>query len=109
MNFLRKMFGRSRDEIWRQLSAEIDGRFEERPWMRDKVEGSHGPWTVTLDKAEVSSGKTREIYTRMRAPFVNPQGFRFTIYRKGFSSDLGEWLGMQDVEVGLLGESEPIE
>ena len=39
-------------------------------------------------------------YTRMRAPYVNPEGFRFTIYRKGFFSDLGKLLGMQDIEVG---------
>src|SRR4029078_2118248 len=38
-------------------------------------------------------------YTRMRAPYVNPEGFRFTIYRKGFFSDLGKLLGMQDIEV----------
>ena len=36
----------------------------------------------------------------MRAPYVNPDGFRFKVYRKGFFSDLGKMLGMQDVEVG---------
>ena len=39
-------------------------------------------------------------YTRMRAPYVNPEGFRFTIYRKGIFSDLGKLLGMQDIDVG---------
>ena len=36
----------------------------------------------------------------MRAPYVNPEGFRFTIYRKSLFSDLGKLLGMQDIEVG---------
>ena len=36
----------------------------------------------------------------MRAPYVNPEGFRFTIYRKGIFSELGKLLGMQDIEVG---------
>jgi hypothetical protein len=36
----------------------------------------------------------------MRAPYVNPEGFRFTIYRKGLFSELGKLLGMQDIEVG---------
>ena len=31
---------------------------------------------------------------------VNAEGFRFTIYRRGFFSDLGKLLGMQDIEVG---------
>ena len=38
-------------------------------------------------------------YTRMRAPYINPEGFRFTIYRKSIFSDLGKFLGMQDIEV----------
>jgi hypothetical protein len=36
----------------------------------------------------------------MRAPYVNKDGFRFTIYRKSIFSGLGKALGMQDVEVG---------
>jgi hypothetical protein len=36
----------------------------------------------------------------MRAPFVDPEGFRFTVYRKGIFSDIGKWFGMQDLEIG---------
>jgi hypothetical protein len=36
----------------------------------------------------------------MRAPYVNPDGFRFTIYRKGFFSELAKLFGMQDIEIG---------
>ena len=36
----------------------------------------------------------------MRAPYVNPDGFHFNIYRKGIFSDIGKWMGMQDVTVG---------
>jgi hypothetical protein len=36
----------------------------------------------------------------MRTPYVNSDGFRFTICRKGLFSDLGKLLGMQDIEVG---------
>lgn len=36
----------------------------------------------------------------MRAPLVNPDGFRFTVYRKGLLTGLGKLLGMQDIEVG---------
>ena len=38
--------------------------------------------------------------TRLRAPYINPEGFRFTIYRKNLFSELGKLLGMQDIEVG---------
>ena len=40
------------------------------------------------------------VFTRLRAPYVNPDHFRFTIYRRGFFSDIAKWLGMKDIEVG---------
>lgn len=101
MTFLRTMFGPSREEIWRQFCAQtgysyVDGGF----WKSDKVEATHGQWTVTLDLYRVSTGKSSVTYTRMRAPYVNPDGFRFTIYRKSIFTGMGKWFGMQDVTVG---------
>jgi hypothetical protein len=101
MAILRKLFGPSREEVWRQLSAAVGGEYLDGGWWKqDKVEVRHGEWIVTLDVYVVSNGKSSQTYTRMRAPYVNLEGFRFTIYRHGFFSDIGKWLGMQDVEVG---------
>jgi hypothetical protein len=55
---------------------------------------------VTLDTYTVHTGHAHFTYTRMRAPYVNPEGLRFTVYRKGLFSELGKLLGMQDIEVG---------
>jgi len=101
MGVVRRMFGPSQKEIWRQLSEDIhatyvDGGF----WKGDKVQASHGQWTVTLDKYVVSTGKVTVVYTRMRAPYVNPDGFRFRVYRRGIFSNIGKFMGMQDVEIG---------
>ena len=41
-----------------------------------------------------------KVITRVRAPYVNPDHFRFTIYRRGLFSEIAKRLGMQDVEVG---------
>ena len=71
-------FGPSKDEVWQRLA----------------------PWTVALDTDTESSGESSVTYTRVRAPCVNPHGFRFTVYRKGFLSEFGKPLGMQDIEVG---------
>jgi hypothetical protein len=101
MGPLRAWFGPSREEVWRQLSTEIEGRYVEGGFLKtDKVEVEHGPWIVTLDTYTVSTGKATIIYTRIRAPYVNPDSFRFTIYRKGLFSDIGKLLGMQDIEIG---------
>jgi hypothetical protein len=94
-------FGPSKEEAWRQLCLEIGAEFVEGGfWKGSKVQAQVGPWTVTLDTYTVSTGESSETYTRIRAPYVNPDGFRFTIYRKGFFSELGKLLGIQDIEVG---------
>ena len=101
MSFMRSLFGPSTEEIWRQLCAEIGAQYVEGGfWKGNKVRATHGPWTITLDTYTVSDGKTSVAYTRMRAPFVDPEGFRFTVYRRGVFSDIGKWLGMQDIEIG---------
>ena len=101
MAILRKIFGPSKKEIWSKLSEEVGGKFIERGFFKDsKIEIQHGEWTITLDTYTVSTGKSSTTYTRIRAPYVNKGGFRFTIYRKTFFSDIGKMLGMQDVEVG---------
>ena len=93
-------FGPSKDEVWRQLSQEIGAEFVEGGfWKGGKVQAQVGPWTVTLDMG-TSDEDGESPATRLRAPYINPEGFRFTIYRKGFFSDLGKLLGMQDIEVG---------
>lgn len=114
MSFLRAIFGPSREEIWRQLSAEIGACYVEGGfWKGDKVEARCGNWTITLDTytetqnhsstnadGSTFSNQTTTTCTRMRAPYVNKDGFRFTIYPRSIFSFIGKWFGMQDVEVG---------
>ena len=100
MGVLRRVFGPSRKTIWTQLSTEIGAQYKDGGfWKGDKVQATHGAWTVTLDTYTVSTGKVTIVYTRMRAPYVNPSGFRFKVYRKGIFSSVGKWFGMQDIEV----------
>jgi hypothetical protein len=101
MGAVRNLFGPSKREIWQQLSTDLGARFVDGGfWKGDKVVATHGQWTVTLDTHAVSTGKTTVVFTRMRAPYVNPGGLRFTIYRKGVFSGIGKWFGMQDIEIG---------
>jgi hypothetical protein len=101
MSFLQGVFGPSREEVWRQLCAEIGADFVNGGfWKGDKVQAHLRNWTVTLDTYTVSSGHSHITYTRMRAPFVSRDGLRFRIYRKGVFSGLGKAFGMQDIELG---------
>ena len=103
MSLLRNLFGPSKDEIWKQVASDIGGNFTPGDFWtgRSRVEAAHGQWTVLLDLYVVSNGKSSSTYTRIRAPYMNPDGFQFNIYRHGIFSGLGKKLGMQDVTVGF--------
>lgn len=101
MGVLRKLFGPSKEEVWRQVSSEVGGEYDKgRIFKSDTVKATHGDWTVTLDIHVVSTGKSTVPFTRLRAPYVNPDGFRFDIYRKSIFTGVAKLMGRQDVEVG---------
>jgi len=94
-------FGPSQDEIWGRLSEEIGAQFAPGGfWKRAKVQKQVDRWTILLDTFNRNQGKHNHVVTRLRAPFINPDGFRFTFYQAGPLSALGRVLGMQDVEIG---------
>lgn len=100
MSVMRRLFGPSRKEMWTKLSEAVNGRYVAGGWGRgDKVQVEHNDWTLTLDTYAVSTGKVTIVFTRMRAPFRNPGGFRFLVYRKSIFSGIGKFFGMQDIEV----------
>lgn len=97
----RRWFGPSKAEIWRQLSEDIGGSYVEPRFLKgDRVEATHKEWVVTLDTFVIPAGKVYIPCTRMRAAFVNPSGFRFTVYRRGVFCGIATRLGMQDIEIG---------
>jgi hypothetical protein len=100
MGIFRKMFGPSKEEVWRQLASEIGGNMIERRWQGSKVEARVDEWTVTLDSYMVPAGKAHLPVTRLRAPFVNADNFRFRISRRNLLSGLAHFLGGQDIEIG---------
>lgn len=101
MSERRRLFGPSREEVWKQLAAEIGATYTEGSlWSGDRVRARVDEWTITLDSETTLVGSVPISYTRLRAPYVNADGFRFTLYRKGLFSGLGKLLGMQDIEVG---------
>lgn len=101
MGLLRSVFGPSRDEIWGRIAQEIGGDYEEGGFFqKGALRFRAGEWEITLDTYTVSSGNSSTTYTRMRAPFVNKDGFYFKIYRQGFFAAVGKTFGMQDIQVG---------
>jgi hypothetical protein len=99
---LRQWFGPCKDEVWKQLADGIGASFVDRTfWNGSKVVAKAPPWEITLDTYDVSNGETTDTHTRVRAPFVNADGFYFKVYRASLFTNLGKALGMQDVTIGF--------
>ena len=70
---------------FRQLAPEIGGQFIEPGLIGYPViHAPHRHWIVTLDFIALATGAHGRPRLRLRAPFANPQDFRFIIYRKAF-------------------------
>lgn len=100
MGLLKTVFGPGQEEVWAQLCMEIDGQLVRGSRRGNKVQAQVGDWTLTLDTFTESSGESSSTFTRMRAPFLNPDRFRFNIYRAGFGSNVAQFFGLRDIEVG---------
>jgi hypothetical protein len=102
MGVMRDLFGPSKEEIWTQFANEIGGRFIGSAWHGDKVEAKHGEWIVTLDWYSVYGGRFggSVTYTRLRAPYINPDGFRFLVYPSNIFAEVAKCFGLQDITVG---------
>lgn len=102
MGLLRSLFGPSKGEIWEQLCHEVDGQFVGGGFFKgSKAILSHGGWDFTLDTFSSGNQNSRTTYTRLRAPYVNRDGFRFEVYREGLFSGICRLFGMQDIVVGV--------
>jgi hypothetical protein len=105
MGVFRSLFGPSQEEIWTSLRAQIGGELVDGGmWRGNRLRMQAGEWVVTLDEYTqmIPAGKSQVHipHTRIRAPFPNPAGFRFSLYRASVFSSLGTLFGMQDIEVG---------
>jgi hypothetical protein len=88
-------------EIWRQLSEQVGGPAIERDgWRQEKAIAHAAPWVVTLDVHHEPRYRHETLFTRFRAPFVNPGRFRFNIYHLGMWEGMAKLLGAQDVPCG---------
>lgn len=100
MGLWRDVFGPPLEEVWGQLAQDVGGRLEGGFWSGHTVRYQYKTWEMLLDVYVVSNGKSSTSYTRIRAPFLNPSKFYFSIYRQGFFSEIGKFFGMQDIEIG---------
>lgn len=101
MSEKKLIFRTSQDEVWQKLSVEIAGTFVPGETRKGgKCVAKVGEWTVSLDTYRVDTQHDHAAYTRLRAPYINKDGFYFLIYRQSFFTAIEKLFGMQDVVVG---------
>ena len=101
VGMMRKMFHPHEDEIWAQLSRELEGEFENHQgWSQDRIRVKDGEWTVTLDVHSEPGYRAEILYTRYRAPYVNTDGFRFNIYQETVFSEIAARFSHERAEAG---------
>jgi hypothetical protein len=92
------IFNEYRHEIWGGLRQCLD---EERgSWTGRPLRVHHGPFVVVLDLHAEAAGYSSHVVTRLRAPYINRDGFRFRIRRRSWVQTLAKILGAQDIETG---------
>jgi hypothetical protein len=95
------LFGPSQKETWTKLSEEVKAKFiNGGTWNSNKVEVHEKESTLTLDTFAVHAGKVTVPFTRVRAPFMMKDGFRFKIERRNFFSPVADFFGRKNLSVG---------
>jgi hypothetical protein len=95
------VFTTAKQEVWRQFSEAVSGKFiEERLTGNISVEVVHEPWHIILDTSEAGRHEEGYYSTLLRAPIVNPDGFRFKVHKEGFMSRIGKVVGANDLDTG---------
>ena len=102
MGVWKDLFGESKAEAWSRLADQLGGTFTHAGWNgTDMVTVRLGGYDISLDTFTVSTGKSSQTFTRMRAPFANSRGVRFGIHRASIFTGIAKALGKQDLEIGV--------
>ncbi len=91
-------FREFRHEIWQALRRCLDESGSE--WTGEPIRAQHGPFAVHLDVYTEGGARSAMVVTRLRAAYVNRDGFRFRIKRRTWMTDLATMLGGQDIDIG---------
>jgi hypothetical protein len=87
--------------IWQEFAKETNGIFKEGySWISDSTEIQHKNWKIIFDNFTIWSGKYSVETTRVIAPIILLNNFRFEIYREGLIRKIEKLFGSQDVEIG---------
>lgn len=106
-----EMYDLTENEAWSSFGREVSGFHElGLHTFYGRISYKSGPWELILDTYSRRKGRNVldgcnnfddvEVYTRIRAPFENHDGFICEVYDPSHLSIIGKLFGMQDIEIG---------
>lgn len=94
----RENFRKHESAIWSALAGHLEAGGS--TWDGEKLVVRHAPFAITLDVHADVAGYASHVVTRLRAGYINRDGFRFAIVRHNWIQTVSKLLGAQDVVVG---------
>ncbi|RZJ48059.1 MAG: DUF3137 domain-containing protein, partial [Flavobacterium sp.] len=87
--------------IWKKLAEETGGTFtEDYSWISDSTTIEYKNWKIIFDNYTLWSGKYSTKMTRVVAPVLLTDNFKFEIYNEGVVRKIEKFFGAQDIEIG---------
>ena len=101
----RKTFASTQERIWDELASQLHGKFQNEPGItRDRIVAQVDHWRIVLDIHVYPGWHMQQHFTRLRAPFINAEGFRFHLHRNGPLGQLADITGLDrlgsDIKIG---------
>lgn len=95
------IFGPSQKDTWNKVSDETNSQFIKGGfWKGHKIVAQEKNWTITLDTFVVHAGTVVVPFTRMRAPFLSKDSFRFKMECRNFFSSIADFFGRKRLTTG---------
>src|ERR1700694_4221933 len=101
MPLLHKILGPSRSEIWKQFAEAIGADYKSGPhWFSESiVRATHRNWSIVLDTYQLPGGRFPSVCTRLHAPYISRENFRFSLARKATTLDIMKLFGEYEANI----------
>lgn len=98
MGALKQFTGKTTEDIWQQVSADLSGQ---EIYEYDVILVQDGVQVEMVIDIDLGGGfESGYEYTSFKAPVTSENDFRFALHHQGLIDTAGKFLGMEDVLIG---------
>lgn len=98
MAVTKQYSGKTTDDIWQQVSADLSGQDVYEYNVILVQDGRQVELVIDIDPGGGFEGGYQ--FTSLKAPITSESDFRFALHHKGLIDTVGKFFGMEDVVIG---------